>query len=77
MAGRSDWIRGMERKLCLGGGHEVAHSRDAPNPQGSSTFTAGALRWVRQTFHKNANVEAPRMKAPIDETIWNTAKLFG
>ena len=29
-AGRSERIRGMLSKLCRGGGHEVAHSSDAP-----------------------------------------------
>jgi hypothetical protein len=29
-------MRGTARKLCRGGGQEVAHSREPPKPQGSS-----------------------------------------
>src|SRR3954462_13175907 len=35
-AGRSERIRGISRKLCRGGGEEVAHSSELPCPQGSS-----------------------------------------
>ena len=29
-AGRSERMRGIDSKLCRGGGHEVAHSREQP-----------------------------------------------
>src|SRR4051794_20927038 len=46
-AGRSERIRGISRKLCRGGGDEVAHSSELPWPQGSS---ASASRPYRHDF---------------------------
>ena len=43
-AGASDRIRGIEVKLCRGGGQDVAHSSDRPQPHGSSTPTSGLFR---------------------------------
>ena len=40
----------MEVKLCRGGGHEVAHSSERPQPHGSSTVTRGAVRAVFHTL---------------------------
>ncbi|MCY1462944.1 hypothetical protein D9M71_807730 [compost metagenome] len=45
-AGRSERIRGSEVKLWRGGGQDVAHSREAPKPHGSSTSTRSLLRQV-------------------------------
>ncbi len=45
-AGRSERIRGSDTKLCRGGGQLVAHSRDRPQPHGSSLSTMGAERAV-------------------------------
>ena len=70
-AGRSERIRGMRTKLCRGGGHDVAHSSDAPQPHGSSTPTSGACRHVFQTLKKNGNMESPRMKAPMVDTVFS------
>ena len=41
LTGLSDRMRGIDRKLCRGGGQVVAHSSDRPQPQGSSTSTFG------------------------------------
>src|SRR5215218_9301724 len=68
-AGRSERIRGRLTKLCRGGGQEVAHSSDAPYPQGSSTFTRAPVRQVFQTLYMNGSVEAPSRNAPAVE-IW-------
>lgn len=38
-AGRSERMRGSSVKLCRGGGHEVAHSKELPYPHGSWTVT--------------------------------------
>src|SRR5215831_12798254 len=38
-AGRSERMRGIEVKLCRGGGQDVAHSSELPQPQGSSSVT--------------------------------------
>src|SRR5215213_7578537 len=68
-AGRSERMRGSVTKLCRGGGQEVAHSSDAPYPQGSSTFTRAPVRQVFQTLYMNGSVEAPSRNAPAVE-IW-------
>ena len=39
-------MRGSDVKLWRGGGQEVAHSSEAPKPQGSSTVTFSLLRAV-------------------------------
>src|SRR5699024_3580157 len=67
-AGRSERIRGSEWKLCRGGGHEVAHSREAPKPQGSSTSIFSVRIWARTTLRRKGRGEAPMMKAPTVET---------
>src|SRR5436305_1201838 len=54
-AGRSERIRGRDTKLCRGGGQEVAHSRDAPYPQGSSTLTIAPVRQVFHTLYRNGS----------------------
>src|ERR1039458_5732200 len=48
-AGRSDRIRGIRVKLCRGGGHEVAHSSELPQPHGSSTVTCSPYRSEEHT----------------------------
>ena len=53
--------------MCRGGGQEVAHSSDRPQPHGSSTSTSGALREIH-TLYKNGNVEAASKNAPAVET---------
>ncbi len=73
-AGRSERILGSSLKLCLGGGHDVAHSKLIPQPHGSFTFTKGALRQVLYTFHKKKSVDPPNRKAPIEETVFPKLK---
>ena len=63
-AGRSLRMRGMLVKLCRGGGQEVAHSREAPYPQGSFTVTRGALRAVTHTFSRNGSIDMPEDHRP-------------
>jgi hypothetical protein len=60
-------------KLCLGGGHEVAHSRDDPYPQGSSVVTFGELRDIH-TFIKYGIIDKARRNEPTVETIFITVK---
>ena len=67
-AGRSLRMRGIEVKLCRGGGHDVAHSSDAPYPHGSFTVTRGAFRAVTHTFSRNGSIDSPRIIAPTVET---------
>ena len=45
-AGDSERIRGIDTKLWRGGGQLVAHSRERPQPHGSSTPTSGELRVI-------------------------------
>lgn len=54
-------------KLWRGGGQEVAHSREPPKPQGSSTSTFLALRWVVYTFQKNGIMDTPSSMEPMVE----------
>ncbi|CAM5483000.1 Cytochrome b6 [Streptomyces avidinii] len=49
-AGESVRIRGSAWKLCRGGGQPVAHSRERPQPHGSSDVTRTPMRAVRQTL---------------------------
>ena len=70
-AGDSERIRGRRTKLCRGGGQDVAHSMERPHPHGSSTVTLGACLAVLYTFQRNGNVDAPRMKAPIVEIVFD------
>ncbi|CAB5063851.1 unannotated protein [freshwater metagenome] len=60
-------------KLCRGGGHEVAHSRDAPYPQGSSTVTFSVLR-VIQILIKNGIIESASRNEPTVEIIFIVVK---
>ena len=55
--------------MCRGGGHDVAHSSDPPNPQGSSTSTFVPWRQVVYTFQKNGIIDTPNNIAPMVE-IW-------
>jgi len=68
-AGRSDRILGIEVKLCRGGGHEVAHSRDEPYPHGSSLVTFGAVLDF-QTAIKNGIIESASKPEPTVETMF-------
>jgi len=45
--------------ISRGGGHDVAHSSDAPQPHGSSTPTSGAYRQVRHTLIANGTIDRP------------------
>ncbi len=73
-AGDSDRIRGMRTKLCRGGGHEVAHSIDRPQPHGSSTSTLGAVRAVFHTLYRKTSVEAPSRNDDTDDTMFRVVK---
>src|SRR5690606_31102716 len=72
-AGRSLRTRGNDVKLCRGGGLDVAHSSEAPKPQGSSTPTLGASL-VCHTFHRNGSVEAANRKELTVETWLSRVK---
>ena len=60
-------------KLWRGGGQDVAHSSDAPYPQGSSTPTSGDFR-VIQTFIKNGIIERANKPEPIVEIVFIVVK---
>src|SRR5215470_12805597 len=49
-AGRSLRMRGIDVKLCRGGGQEVAHSRELLQPHGSSAVTFSPWRAVLYTL---------------------------
>jgi hypothetical protein len=66
--GPSERILGSCVKLWRGGGHVVAHSRERPQPHGSSLVTFGLFR-LFQTFQKKTSVEAPSRNAPAED-IW-------
>ena len=66
--GRSDLIRGIEVKLCLGGGQDVAHSSELLKPHGSSSTTRSPCFHVLYTLQKKNRLDTPRMNAPIVET---------
>jgi hypothetical protein len=66
-------MRGIVKKLWRGGGHVVAHSSDAPYPQGSSTPTKGALR-VIQMLAINGIIENASKNDPIVETSFINVK---
>ena len=59
----------MEVKLWRGGGQDVAHSNEAPYPQGSSFVTFGAFRDC-QIFKKNGIIESANRPEPTVETIF-------
>ncbi len=61
-------MRGIDVKLCRGGGHDVAHSSDRAFPHGSSTVTRGALRQVTYMFRKNGMIEMARIADPMEES---------
>jgi hypothetical protein len=60
-------------KLWRGGGQDVAHSNEAPYPQGSSLVTFGALRDC-QIFKKNGIMESARSPDPTVETMFINVK---
>ena len=66
-------MRGIDVKLWRGGGQEVAHSSDAPYPQGSSTPTNGDFL-VIQTFIKNGIIESANKPEPIVEMVFMVVK---
>jgi hypothetical protein len=66
-------MRGIDKKLCRGGGHDVAHSKDEPYPHGSSQSTRGELR-VIQIFTINGIIEKANKNAPIVETVFINVK---
>src|SRR6185312_13233079 len=74
-AGDSERMRGSEVKLWRGGGHEVAHSSEAPKPQGSSTLTFSPLRQVMYTFQNHGIMDAPSRTEPIVENWFIQVKL--
>jgi hypothetical protein len=63
-AGLSERMRGIEVKLCRGGGQGVAHSRERPQPQGSFAVTFGARREVMITLMKKRDRQHPRTNEP-------------
>ncbi len=63
-------------EVVPGRGQDVAHSSEPPT-HGSSTSTFSPRRQVRRTFHRNANVDAPRMNAPIEDTKFSVANFSG
>jgi hypothetical protein len=63
----------MEVKLCRGGGHEVAHSNDAPYPHGSSVSTLGEFLEI-QIFIKNGTIDNASKPEPTVETIFIKVK---
>jgi hypothetical protein len=63
----------MDKKLCRGGGHDVAHSNDEPYPHGSSHSTSGELR-VIQIFIINGIIEKASKNEPIVETVFINVK---
>ena len=64
-----DRIRGRVRKLCRGGGQEVAHSRDLPYPHGSSTSMRLPYLAVFQMLNRNGSVDMPRRNAPMEDVV--------
>jgi hypothetical protein len=62
-------MRGIVKKLWRGGGHEVAHSNEAPYPQGSSQLTSGDLR-VIQTLIANGIIDSANKIDPTVEIIF-------
>jgi hypothetical protein len=65
----------MEVKLCRGGGLEVAHSRERPQPQGSSTSTFGLLR-ARMTLRmKGKDHFGPSLERLMVQTCREPEKL--
>src|SRR4029077_17188586 len=62
-------MRGIDVKLCRGGGQDVAHSRELACPHGSSAVAGSPCRDVMYTFQRKNRVDAPRMNAPTVE-IW-------
>jgi hypothetical protein len=60
-------------KLWRGGGHEVAHSRDAPYPHGSSTVTFGEF-FDCHTAIKNGIMESASKPDPTVEIIFIPVK---
>src|SRR5690348_12104642 len=76
-AGRSDLIRGIDVKLCRGGGQDVAHSRELAYPHGSSAVTGSPCRDVRYTFQRKNRVDPPRMNAPTVEIWFSVVTLPG
>jgi hypothetical protein len=60
-------------KLCLGGGQEVAHSKDEPYPHGSSVLTIGEVRDC-QIFRKNGIMESANRPEPTVDTIFIKVK---
>jgi hypothetical protein len=60
-------------KLCLGGGQEVAHSKDEPYPHGSSVFTFGDFREI-QIFMKYGIIDNASRPEPTVETIFMNVK---
>ena len=66
-------MRGIEVKLCRGGGQLVAHSNEPPYPHGSSVFTSGALR-VIQILSRKGIVEKASRNAPTVEIMFMPVK---
>jgi hypothetical protein len=66
-------MRGIDKKLCRGGGHDVAHSKDEPYPHGSSQSTSGELR-VIQILIMNGIIENASKKEPTVETVFINVK---
>ena len=64
----------MRSKLRSGGGLDVAHSSDMPWPHGSSTSTTRPALYDLYTFQMNGSVDAPRMKAPTEEIMFQVVK---
>src|SRR5258708_13055298 len=76
-AGRSDRIRGIEVKLCRGGGQDVTHSSEFAYPHGSSAVSRCPCRDVMYTFQRKKRVDAPSRKEPTEEPWLSVVTLSG
>src|SRR3954447_9140653 len=70
-AGRGERIFGISRKLCRGGGDEVAHSRELPCPQGSSRSAGRPYFHDRNRLKRKGIVDAPRTNEKMVETVFS------